>query len=95
MTALEIITGDPNVKVILFNIFGGITRCDDVARGLVEALEKVTSQRSDRRRLTGTNEEEARKILAEHDLDHARTDGRGRREGRRARRGGTREHLRR
>jgi succinyl-CoA synthetase beta subunit len=72
-TALEIITGDPKVKSVLINIFGGITRCDDVARGLVCALERVTSDVPIVARLTGTNAEEARSILAEHDLMTADT----------------------
>ncbi len=72
-TALEIITGDPNVRSVLINIFGGITRCDDVARGLVHALERVTADVPIVARLTGTNEEEARRVLAEHDLVTADT----------------------
>jgi succinyl-CoA synthetase beta subunit len=67
-TALEIITSDPKVRSILINIFGGITRCDDVARGLVHALERTASDVPIVVRLTGTNEEEARRVLAEHDL---------------------------
>ena len=47
--ALEIITGDPQVKSILFNIFGGITRCDEVARGILEALDQMTIEHADRR----------------------------------------------
>jgi succinyl-CoA synthetase beta subunit len=62
-TAMEIITQDPNVKVILFNIFGGITRCDDVANGIVEALDVTDLKVPIVVRLTGTNEDEARKIL--------------------------------
>lgn len=65
VTALEIITADPNVKVILFNIFGGITRCDDVANGIVEAMKRIEIGVPIVIRLTGTNEEEALKILAE------------------------------
>jgi succinyl-CoA synthetase beta subunit len=66
VTALEIITSDPNVKSILINIFGGITRCDDVARGLVQALAETSIDIPIVARLTGTNEEEAKKILAAH-----------------------------
>ena len=73
MTALEIITADPKVRSILINIFGGITRCDDVARGLVRALEVTSIDVPIVARLTGTNEEEARQILAEHDLVTAET----------------------
>ena len=65
VAALEIITADPNVKVILFNIFGGITRCDDVARGIVEAAGQIDIRVPLVIRLTGTNEELAREILAD------------------------------
>lgn len=61
--ALDILLSDPNVKVILFNIFGGITRCDDVARGIIEGMEKLDVKVPIVIRLTGTNEEEAYKIL--------------------------------
>jgi succinyl-CoA synthetase beta subunit len=71
--ALEIITSDPKVRSILINIFGGITRCDDVARGLAHALERTASDVPIVARLTGTNEEEARRVLAEHDLVTADT----------------------
>jgi len=63
VTAIKIITHDPNVKAILFNIFGGITRCDDVARGLVEAVRRTEVKLPIVIRLTGTNEGEAREIL--------------------------------
>jgi len=63
VAALEIITADPNVKAILFNIFGGITRCDDVANGIVEASRRIDIQPPIVIRLTGTNEEEALEIL--------------------------------
>jgi succinyl-CoA synthetase beta subunit len=63
VAALEIITSDPNVKVILFNIFGGITRCDDVANGIVEATRRIDIQVPLVIRLTGTNEEEGVRIL--------------------------------
>jgi succinyl-CoA synthetase beta subunit len=63
VTAIKIITHDPNVKAILFNIFGGITRCDDVARGLVEAVKRTQVKLPIVIRLTGTNEAEAREIL--------------------------------
>ncbi len=64
VTALEIITSDPNVKSILINIFGGITRCDDVARGLAQALAQTSISLPIVVRLTGTNEEEAKEVLA-------------------------------
>ena len=63
VTALRIITQDPNVKAILFNIFGGITRTDDVANGIVTALEEFKLEVPVVIRLTGTNEDEALKIL--------------------------------
>jgi len=65
VAALEIITSDPNVKAILFNIFGGITRCDDVANGIVEATSRIDIEVPIVIRLTGTNEELALKILAD------------------------------
>ena len=63
ISALEIITSDPNVKVILFNIFGGITRCDDVANGIVAAMDRMDFDLPLVIRLTGTNEEEGVRIL--------------------------------
>jgi len=63
VTALRIITSDPAVKSILFNIFGGITRCDDVANGIVEATRSIELAVPITIRLTGTNETEAVKIL--------------------------------
>jgi succinyl-CoA synthetase beta subunit len=65
ISALEIITSDPNVKVILFNIFGGITRCDDVANGIVAAMEQMDFELPLVIRLTGTNEAEGVRILEE------------------------------
>jgi succinyl-CoA synthetase beta subunit len=63
--ALEVITRDPQVKSIFFNIFGGITRCDEVARGILEALDRLDmSQYPIVVRLDGTNSEEGRAILA-------------------------------
>jgi succinyl-CoA synthetase beta subunit len=65
VAALEIITADPNVKSILFNIFGGITRCDDVANGILEAMRRIKIEPPIVIRLTGTNEEIALKILGD------------------------------
>jgi succinyl-CoA synthetase beta subunit len=65
VNALKIITGDENVKAILFNIFGGITRTDDVANGIVTATRQIDIDVPIVIRLTGTNEEIAVKILAE------------------------------
>ncbi len=63
VAALKIITADPNVKAILFNIFGGITRCDDVANGIVAATRQFKVTVPLVIRLTGTNEAEAVQIL--------------------------------
>jgi succinyl-CoA synthetase beta subunit len=63
--ALEVITADPQVQSILFNIFGGITRCDEVARGILQALGQMTIEHPIVVRLDGTNAEEGRAILAE------------------------------
>ena len=65
VAALDIITADANVKVILFNIFGGITRCDDVAKGIIEAMRRIDIKVPLVIRLTGTNEEVALEILKE------------------------------
>jgi succinyl-CoA synthetase beta subunit len=61
--ALEVITGDPQVRSIFFNIFGGITRCDEVARGILQALERMQVQQPLVVRLDGTNAEEGRRLL--------------------------------
>jgi succinyl-CoA synthetase beta subunit len=63
VNALRIITSDPNVRVICFNIFGGITRCDDVANGIVAATKRIEIRVPLVIRLTGTNEAEALRIL--------------------------------
>ncbi len=63
VSALEIITSNPKVKAILFNIFGGITRCDDIAKGLLTALSQMTITLPIVVRLTGTNEAQAREML--------------------------------
>jgi succinyl-CoA synthetase beta subunit len=62
-TALDIIQADPNVRAILFNIFGGITRCDDVARGILAVIEKAPPRLPIVVRLIGTNDAEARRLL--------------------------------
>jgi succinyl-CoA synthetase beta subunit len=64
VAALEVITADPQVNSIFFNIFGGITRCDEVARGILAALERLTIDDPIVVRLDGTNAEEGRGILA-------------------------------
>jgi len=63
--ALEVITSDPQVKAILFNIFGGITRCDEVARGILAALDQLTIEYPIVVRLDGTNADEGRRLLVE------------------------------
>jgi len=68
VNALRIITSDKNVKAILFNIFGGITRTDDVANGIVTAIKESPLKVPLVIRLTGTNEEIAVKILKENGL---------------------------
>jgi succinyl-CoA synthetase beta subunit len=73
VTALNIILRDPSVKAIFINIFGGITRCDDVARGLITAFEQFDNIPPVVVRLTGTNEKEAREILAGTKLTPADT----------------------
>jgi len=62
--ALEVISADPQVRSIFFNIFGGITRGDEVARGILAALEQIGIQHPIVVRLDGTNAEEGREILA-------------------------------
>ena len=71
--ALRIILTDPKVKAVLFNIFGGITRCDEVARGIVAALHEVNVSVPMVARLVGTNEEEGRSILAQARMETAKT----------------------
>ncbi len=73
ITAIEIILRDPNVKSIFINIFGGITRCDDVAKGLVAAFKQMDLKLPVVVRLTGTNEKLGREILSELNLPTATT----------------------
>jgi succinyl-CoA synthetase beta subunit len=63
--ALEVITSDPQVRSVLFNIFGGITRCDEVARGILQALSQLSIEDPIVVRLDGTNAEEGRRLLRE------------------------------
>jgi succinyl-CoA synthetase beta subunit len=67
--ALEVITSDPKVTAVLFNIFGGITRCDEVAKGIIEAYGRVEMDVPLVVRLDGTNSEEGLRMLAEANLD--------------------------
>jgi succinyl-CoA synthetase beta subunit len=71
--ALRIILSDKNVKAILFNVFGGITRCDEVARGILSALDEVKPTIPMVVRLVGTNAEEGRKLLADAHMITAET----------------------
>jgi succinyl-CoA synthetase beta subunit len=66
--AFSIILSDPNVRSIYLNIFGGITRCDDIAQGLIEVFREMEIRVPVVARLTGTNEEKARQILSESNL---------------------------
>ncbi|MDX1435989.1 MAG: ADP-forming succinate--CoA ligase subunit beta [Anaerolineales bacterium] len=66
--ALRIILADPNVEAVLFNIFGGITRGDEVARGILAALEAIDTDVPMVVRLTGTNAEEGLQLLADADM---------------------------
>jgi succinyl-CoA synthetase beta subunit len=71
--ALRIILADPKVKAVLFNIFGGITRCDEVAAGVLEALEQVSTKVAMVARLVGTNAEEGRAMLVDANMITATT----------------------
>ena len=71
--AMRIILSDPNVKAVLYNIFGGITRCDEVAKGILAAMEEVKPEVPMVVRLVGTNAEEGRALLANADMITADT----------------------
>ena len=72
-SAVEVILSNPNVKAVLFNIFGGITRCDEVANGLVAAFAQVKPSVPFVVRLDGTNDKEGRQILADAQLPNVHT----------------------
>jgi succinyl-CoA synthetase beta subunit len=72
--ALEVITRDPQVRSIYFNIFGGITRCDEVARGILQALERMGIEDPIVVRLDGTNAEEGRRLLQEAGAANVHTE---------------------
>src|SRR5919202_1815568 len=74
VSAVEVILSDAKVKAVLFNIFGGITRCDEVAKGLIEAFEQVKPEVPFVVRLDGTNDEEGRRLLAEADLPNVHAE---------------------
>ncbi|MDE3090284.1 MAG: ADP-forming succinate--CoA ligase subunit beta [Chloroflexota bacterium] len=71
--ALDIILSDSNVRAVLFNIFGGITRGDEVARGIVDGLKEIKTQVPMVVRIVGTNAEEGRRILADAQMITAET----------------------
>jgi succinyl-CoA synthetase beta subunit len=71
--ALRIILTDKNVKAVLINIFGGITRCDEVARGILVALNEVKPNIPMVVRLVGTNAEEGRRLLKDANMITAET----------------------
>jgi succinyl-CoA synthetase beta subunit len=72
--ALEVITSDPNVRSIFINIFGGITKGEEVANGIVQALDRVKIDPPIVIRLDGTNAEEGRAILEPHLSDQLRME---------------------
>src|ERR1700761_1583943 len=72
--AVEVILSNPNVKAVLFNIFGGITRGDEVARGLIEAFAQIKPDVPFVVRLDGTNDKEGRALLAEANLPNVHSE---------------------
>jgi succinyl-CoA synthetase beta subunit len=72
--AVEVILSNENVTAVLFNIFGGITRCDEVARGLIEAFDRIKPTVPFVVRLDGTNDKEGRELLAQADLPNVHTE---------------------
>jgi succinyl-CoA synthetase beta subunit len=73
-SAVEVILSDDKVTAVLFNIFGGITRCDEVAKGLIEAFHQIEPEVPFVVRLDGTNDAEGRRLLAEADLPNVHTE---------------------
>jgi succinyl-CoA synthetase beta subunit len=73
-SAVEVILANPKVTAVLFNIFGGITRCDEVARGLIEAFSRLEPVAPFVVRLDGTNDEEGRALLAEANLPNVHVE---------------------
>jgi succinyl-CoA synthetase beta subunit len=73
-SAVEVILSNPNVTAVLFNIFGGITRCDEVAKGLIEAFDQIQPSVPFVVRLDGTNDKEGRALLAEANLPNVHTE---------------------
>jgi succinyl-CoA synthetase beta subunit len=73
-SAVEVILSNAKVKAVLFNIFGGITRCDEVARGLIEAFNQIKPSVPFVVRLDGTNDQEGRQLLADANLPNVHTE---------------------
>ena len=73
-SAVEVILSDEKVTAVLFNIFGGITRCDEVAQGLITAFDQIKPTVPFVVRLDGTNDKEGRALLAEADLPNVHTE---------------------
>ena len=73
-SAVEVILSNENVTAVLFNIFGGITRCDEVAKGLIEAFDQINPTVPFVVRLDGTNDKEGRALLAEANLPNVHTE---------------------
>src|SRR6478752_5252696 len=73
-SAVEVILSDPKAKAALFNIFGGITRCDEVANGLIEAFDQIKPTVPFVVRLDGTNDKEGRQLLADANLPNVHTE---------------------
>jgi succinyl-CoA synthetase beta subunit len=73
-SAVEVILSNENVKAVLFNIFGGITRCDEVAKGLIEAFDQIDPKVPFVVRLDGTNDQEGRQLLADANLPNVHTE---------------------
>jgi succinyl-CoA synthetase beta subunit len=67
--AVKLMLTHPRTRVLLINIFGGITRCDEVALGIIEAVKEVGARKPIVVRMLGTNEEEGRRILREHGIE--------------------------
>jgi succinyl-CoA synthetase beta subunit len=73
-SAVEVILSNPKVRAVLFNIFGGITRCDEVAKGLIEAFDKIKPTVPFVVRLDGTNDVEGRRLLADANLPNVHSE---------------------
>ena len=73
-SAVEVILSNDKVSAVLFNIFGGITRCDEVAKGLIEAFDQIKPTVPFVVRLDGTNDKEGRALLAEADLPNVHAE---------------------